>query len=125
MLWLHIASVLFSARLAFRLSCPSVAEVTTESGGKVEWMSLWHDRASLARYERQVVHTAGAGTVKKTSCSRDVPREVRKGLVTLRCHVPKVKSVGNLTKVRNSCPVENLKVFQVRSFTTATEAGPS
>ena len=62
LLWLHIAiSVLFSAlRLAFHLSCPSVAEVTsTESGvspnssfgGKVEWMSLWHDRASLARYE--------------------------------------------------------------------------
>ena len=60
LLWLHIASVLFSARLAFHLSCPAVAEVTlTESGvspnssfgGKVEWMSLWHDRASLARYE--------------------------------------------------------------------------
>ena len=31
-----------------------------------------------------------------------------------------MKSIGNLTKVRNSCPVENLKVFQVRSFTTAT-----
>ena len=32
-----------------------------------------------------------------------------------------MKSIGNLTKVRNSCPVENLKVFQVRSFTTATD----
>ena len=60
-------------------------------GGKVEWMSLWHDRASLARYERQVVHTAGAGTVKnelfkrrskrseKRTCDRVAFQSLQKG----------------------------------------------
>lgn len=91
LLWLHIAISVSAFLSSVTPSVPLVlpfcgwGEANWEQGFpivspnsifgvNVEWMSLWHDRASLTRYEtwhcvdtlvQQVVHTAGEETVNQ------------------------------------------------------------